>query len=72
MLYAGSAGQPVLKGARDTNEELFSKTVKNQLPNHKVLYTDTGSRYDFISSDFWHTFRAKGLQLDAPSQHFNC
>ena len=45
----------MLKGARDTNEKLFSKTVKNQLPNRTVLYTD------FISSDFWHTFRAKGM-----------
>jgi hypothetical protein len=60
-MQAGSVGQPVLKGARDINEELFSKTVKNQLPNRKVLYTDTGSRYDFISRDFRHTFRAKGM-----------
>jgi len=37
ILYAGSVGQPVLKGARDTDEELFSKTVKNQLPNRTVL-----------------------------------
>jgi hypothetical protein len=51
----------MLRGARDTNKELFSKTVKNQLPNRTVLYTDTGSRCDFISSDFWHTFRAKGM-----------